>query len=244
VDQTRGPRPWHCSIAAWGAGAWLLQPLDAKPPRSGLAPLIRNLALDRHDGKVWLGNHGLPGARGCAWFYLTGSLRIGLCGGMLQRQEIRTLEMIPGDAAWLCAERTSRCGLLRCTSFIATGICPITFRLISLEIYGASLACPIRIRALVPTTTGFELHGGHDVSYMMIDNPHRLESGMHCLRRLGSETGEWTLAYWPQLRLEREVFSRERVVIMCDRTRAFLLFHSPGPEWAGVVSGMIAPAFR
>jgi len=112
---------------------------------------------------------------------------------------------------------------------------PLKYRL---EIYGASLGCPDPHPDLVSYYNRvLNYHGGHDVSYMMIDNPLVSKADALPSAPGASETVSGHLLTGPQLRLEARGFSRERVVIMANRTRhSFISLAWAG--MAGVVSGM------
>jgi hypothetical protein len=230
------------SIAAWGAGAWLLHRWTAKPPPVPAGVTIRNLALTEHDGKVWLGKSWAGRREGLRVVYLTGSpFEIGYAAGMLQRQEIRTLEneflemlhgYVPSDFTlrllrWYVIYRNRR----------LSDYIPLKYRL---EIYGASLGCPDphpEFGSYYNRVLNY--HAAHDVSYMMIDNPLVSKAGCTAFGAWGSETVGGHLLTGRNFDWEAaEVFSRERVVIMCEPDQGIPFISLAWAGMAGVVSGM------
>ena len=81
-------------------------------------------------------------------------------------------------------------------------------------------------------------HAAHDISYMMIDNPLISKAGCTALAP-GQRDSEWPPHHRTQLRLEAaEVFSRDRIVIMCEPDGGIPFISLSWASMAGVVSGM------
>jgi tetratricopeptide (TPR) repeat protein len=114
---------------------------------------------------------------------------------------------------------------------------PLDYRL---EIYGTTLGCA----DIHPEEGSFynrllNYHAAHDVSYMMIDNPLISRAGCTAFGAWGGATENGHLITGRNFDWEAaEVFSRDRVVKMCEPDDGIPFISLSWAGMAGVVSGM------
>ncbi|MGH7975945.1 MAG: C45 family autoproteolytic acyltransferase/hydrolase, partial [Limisphaerales bacterium] len=109
-----------------------------------------------------------------------------------------------------------------------------------MEIFGTSLGCA----DVHPEDGSFynrllNYHAAHDVSYMMIDNPFISRAGCTAFGAWGNATTNGDLITGRNFDWEAaEVFSRDRVVMMCEPDDGIPFISLSWAGMAGVVSGM------
>ena len=109
-----------------------------------------------------------------------------------------------------------------------------------LEIFGTTLGCP----DIHPEEGSFynrmlNYHAAHDVSYMMIDNPFVSRAGCTAFGAWGGATRGGHLITGRNFDWEAaEVFSRDRVVILCEPDNGIPFVSLAWAGMAGVISGM------
>ena len=114
---------------------------------------------------------------------------------------------------------------------------PLDYRL---EIYGSVLGCPdVHPELGDYYNRVLNYHAAHDVSYMMIDNPLVSRAGCTSFGAWGGATENGHLLTGRNFDWEAaEVFSRDRVVMMCEPDDGIPFISLSWAGMAGVVSGM------
>ncbi len=229
-------------LLLWAVGAWLLQQWTAKPPPLTGDTSILHQKPEVRDGKTWLGKSWVTHREGLLVVHLQGSpLEMGYAHGVLVEDKMHTLEneflkMIQGYVPqhWVME------GLKDYVIFRnrhLSDFVPLDYRM---EIYGTTLGC----HDIHPEEGSFynrllNYHAAHDVSYMMIDNPFISRAGCTAFGAWGKATENGHLITGRNFDWEAaEVFSRDRVVIMCEPDGGIPFISLAWAGMAGVVSGM------
>ena len=230
------------TLAGWFVIASLLRHWTAKPP-----PLPRDVAIlqlkpETRDGKVWLGKSWMSHREGLLVVHLQGSpLEMGYAHGVLLQAQMHTLEneflqMIRGYVPRHWVMEALKNYVIYRNRHLSDFI-PEKYRL---EIFGTTLGCP----DIHPEEGSFysrllNYHAAHDVSYMMIDNPLVSRAGCTAFGAWGNMTENGHLLTGRNFDWEAaEVFSRDRVVIMCEPDGGIPFISVAWAGMAGVVSGM------
>lgn len=230
------------ALVGWGAGAWLLHRWTAKPPPLPRDPAILSLKPEARDGKTWLGKSWAGRREGLTVVHLRGSpFEIGYAHGVLLEQQMHTLEK---EFMQLIHEYVPRRWVVTVLKWYViyrnrhlTDHVPLNYRM---EIYGTTLGC----RDIHPKEGSFynrmlNYHAAHDVSYMMIDNPLVSRAGCTSFGAWGGATEGGHLITGRNFDWEAaEVFSRDRVVVMCEPDDGIPFISLSWAGMAGVVSGM------
>lgn len=229
-------------LAGWAVGAWVLKRSTARPPPLPANTAVMRLKPESREGKVWLGKSWFGRREGLMVVHLKGSpFELGYAAGTLMHDQIHTLEnefiqmvhgYVPEDwkinvLKWYVIFRNRHL-----SEFI-----PLDYRL---EIYGAVLGCPDAHPELGDYYNRLlNYHAAHDVSYMMIDNPLVSRAGCTSFGAWGAATTGGHLITGRNFDWEAaDVFSRDRVVIMCEPDNAIPFISLAWAGMAGVVSGM------
>ncbi len=230
-------------LAVWLTLSLLLRTWEAKPPSLPADTSILSLKPETRDGKVWLGKSWAGHRDGLLVVYLKGSpFEMGYADGVLMKTQIHTLEnefleMIRGYVPqhWLM-EVLKNYVIFRNRNL--SDFIPLDYRM---EIYATTLGCsdnhpeegPFYNRLL-------NYHAAHDVSYMMIDNPFiSARAGCTAFGAWGEATVNGHLLTGRNFDWEAaEVFSRDRVVMMCEPDHGIPFISLSWAGMAGVVSGM------
>ena len=215
----------------------------AQPPPIPAADMaFLKLKPEQRDGKTWLGKSWTYEREGLRVIYLTGTpTEIGYADGLLMQDKMHTLEkeflvMIQGYVPqhWLME-------LLK--NYVIyenrhlSDYMPLE---VKQEIYAASLGSgdihpeegPFYNRLL-------NYHAAHDVSYMLIDNPFVTHAGCTAFGAWSKATDNAHLITGRNFDWEAaEVFSRDRVVEMCEPDGGIPFISLSWAGMAGVVSGM------
>ncbi len=230
------------AVAGWAFHWWVMNRCVAQPPTLLENRLILKLKPETRDGKVWLGKSWAGRREGLPVVHLRGShFEIGCAAGVLLQDQIHTLEnefldMIQGYVPERWKVEILHTYVLYRNRHLSDQV-PLRFRQ---QLYGTILGCPDGHPELGDYYNRFlNYHAAHDVSYMMIDNPLVSKAGCTSFGvwGAGSENGhlisgrnfDWEAA---------EVFSRDRVVILCEPDNAIPFVSLAWAGMAGVVSGM------
>jgi hypothetical protein len=230
------------ALVAWLGGALLLRRWTATPPPIPANAPILALKTNQHDGKLWLGQSWVGRRDGLLTIYLKGDpFELGYSSGVLLQPQIHTLEnefikmvhdYVPNEwtlniLKWYVIYRNRH----------LTDYIPADYRM---EIFGATVGCPDGHPEIGPYYNRIlNYHAAHDVSYMMIDNPLVSRAGCTSFGAWGPATSNGHLISGRNFDWEAaEVFSRDRVVIMCEPNHGIPFISLAWAGMAGVVSGM------
>jgi len=251
TDRGRSKRKWPkriflgtviLALIAWLGGAFLLRSWTAKPPPIPLNASILQLKTQEHDGKVWLGQSWVGRREGLLTVYLKGGpFELGYANGVLLQPQMHTLEnefikmvhgYVPNELTlnvlkWYVIYRNRHL-----TDYISADY--------RMEIFGSTVGCPDIHPEIGPYYNRLlNYHAAHDVSYMMIDNPLVSRAGCTSFGAWGSATQNGHLVTGRNFDWEAaEVFSRDRVVVMCEPDQGIPFISLAWAGMAGVVSGM------
>ena len=229
-------------LAVWLFGGMLLRSWEAKPPPLPADTSILKLKPETRGGKGWLGKSWTGQRDGLLVIYLKGSpFEIGYAEGVLMQEKMHTLEneflkMIQGYVPQHWIMELLKDYVIYRNRHLSDYV-PLDYRL---EIYGTTLGCP----DIHPEEGSFynrllNYHAAHDVSYMMIDNPLVSRAGCTAFGAWGSATENKHLITGRNFDWEAaEVFSRDRVVMMCEPDDGIPFISLSWAGMAGVVSGM------
>ena len=229
-------------LTGWLVGKWLLHMWRAKPPPLPADVSIMQAKPEVRDGKTWLGQSWVTQREGLPVIRLKGSaFEMGFASGKLLEKQMHTLEdeflvMIRGyvPQAWKMKALKSYIAFRnrRLSDYVA-----LDYRQ---QIYGTTLGC-----ADIHPELGdyydrlLNYHAAHDISYMMIDNPLVSKAGCTSFGAWGSATENGHLITGRNFDWEAaEVFSRDRVVILCEPDGDIPFVSLAWGSMAGVVSGM------
>jgi isopenicillin-N N-acyltransferase-like protein len=231
------------ALAGWLTFALLLRSWTAKPPPLPADVSIMSLKPESRDGKVWLGKSWLGRRDGLLVVYLKGSpFEMGYAEGVLMQDQMHTLEneflvMIRGYVPQHWVMEVLKNYVIYRNRHLSDYV-PLDYRM---EIYGTTFGCsdihpeegPFYNRLL-------NYHAAHDVSYMMIDNPFiSARAGCTAFGAWGGATTNGHLIAGRNFDWEAaEVFSRDRVVMMCEPDNGIPFISLSWAGMAGVVSGM------
>jgi isopenicillin-N N-acyltransferase like protein len=230
------------TLAGWMTGAWLLRRWTAQPPALPADTAILRLQPEARDGKVWLGKSWVARREGLLVVHLQGSpLEMGYAHGVLLRAQMHTLEneflqMIQGYVPRHWVMEALKDYVIFRNRHLSDYV-PLNDRM---EIFGTTLGCldihpeegPFYNRLL-------NYHAAHDVSYMLIDNPLISKAGCTAFAAWGGATENGHLLTGRNFDWEAaDVFSRDRVVIMCEPDGGIPFISLAWAGMAGVVSGM------
>jgi isopenicillin-N N-acyltransferase like protein len=230
-------------LIGWLAIALILQHCIAKPPPLPADISIMSLKPEARDGKIWLGKSWVGQREGLTVIYLKGSpFEIGYADGVLMQDKMHTLEngfleMIRGYVPQHWFMEVLKNYVIYRNRHLSDFV-PVDYRT---EIYATTLGCP----DIHPEEGNFynrllNYHAAHDVSYMMIDNPFiAARAGCTAFGAWGNATANGDLITGRNFDWEAaEVFSRDRVVEMCEPDGKIPFISVSWAGMAGVVSGM------
>jgi len=202
-----------------------------------------SLKPEMRDGKIWLGKSWVGEREGLTVIYLKGSpFEIGYADGVLMQGKMHTLEngfleMIHGYVPQHWFMELLKNYVIYRNRHLSDFV-PLEYRT---EIYATTLGCP----DIHPEEGDFynrllNYHAAHDVSYMMIDNPFiAARAGCTAFGAWGGATANGHLITGRNFDWEAaEVFSRDRVVEMCEPDGGIPFISLSWAGMAGVVSGM------
>jgi hypothetical protein len=230
------------ALIGWLVLAHLLHGWEAKPPALPADTSVLQLKPELHDGKNWLGQSWAGTREGLPVVHLKGSpFAMGYADGVLMQEKMHTLEneflkMIQGYVPQHWLMEILKSYIIYRNRHLSDYV-PLAYRQ---EVYATSLGCP----DIHPEEGPFynrllNYHAAHDVSYMMIDNPFIARAGCTAFGAWGKETGNKHLITGRNFDWEAaEVFSRDRVVMMCEPDGCIPFISVSWAGMAGVVSGM------
>ncbi|HEY3932257.1 MAG TPA: C45 family autoproteolytic acyltransferase/hydrolase [Verrucomicrobiae bacterium] len=231
------------ALTGWLAIFLILQHCIAKPPPLPADISITSLTPEARDGKIWIGKSWVGQREGLTVIYLKGSpFEIGYADGVLMRDKMHTLEngfleMIRGYVPQHWVMEVLKNYVIWRNRHLSDFI-PQDYRM---EIYAASLGSG----DIHPEEGNFynrllNYHAAHDVSYMMIDNPFiAARAGCTAFGAWGNATANGDLITGRNFDWEAaEVFSRDRVVEMCEPDGKIPFISLSWAGMTGVVSGM------
>ncbi len=230
-----------------GLGGWLLSGVlvrswTAKPPPLPADTSIFQAKPEVRGGKTWLGQSWVSRREGLLVIRLKGSpFAMGYASGVLLRDQMHTLEneflaMIHGYVPQPWKVNVLKNYVIFRNRNLSQQI-PLEYRQ---QIYGTTLGCP----DIHPELGNYynrllNYHAAHDISYMMIDNPLISKAGCTAFGAWGRATADGHLLTGRNFDWEAaDVFSRDRVVILCEPDHAIPFVSLAWASMAGVVSGM------
>jgi predicted choloylglycine hydrolase len=230
------------ALAGWFLSAVMLRVWTAKPPPLPASTAILQLQPEERDGKTWLGQSYITRREGLLVIRLKGApFDMGYASGKLFTPEMHTMEneflamlrgYVPQD--W-------KLNLLKnYVIFRNRSLSRYISEDYRLQIYGTTRGCP----DLHPELGDYynrllNYHAAHDISYMMIDNPLVSRAGCTAFGAWGGATEGGHLITGRNFDWEAaEVFSRDRVVILCEPDNGIPFISLAWASMAGVVSGM------
>jgi len=236
MGQESPVRAGRTHLIGWVAGKVLLRYWTATPP--SMPADVSIIAAQARDA----GRENLASAK--SWFarreglpvvFLKGSpFEIGWAEGQLLPAAMHTLENDFMDMIHSYVPEDWKIDLLK--SYVIyrnrhlTDFVPLNYRL---EIYGTTLGCPDGHPELGPYYNRMlNYHAAHDISYMMIDNPLVSRAGCTAFGAWAERPDHAHLITGRNFDLEAaEVFSRDRVVLMCEPDGGIPLISL---SWAGM----------
>jgi hypothetical protein len=229
-------------LAGWLLSLWLLQSWTAKPPPLPANTQVMQLKPQERDGKIWLGHSWVGRREGLLVISLKGTpFEMGYANGVLLQPQIHTLEnefiqMVHGYVPHDWAVSVLKSYIIYRNRSL-TDYVPLDFRL---QILGATLGCPdVHPELGAYYNRVLNYHAAHDISYMLIDNPLTTRAGCTSFGAWGKATENGHLLTGRNFDWEAaEVFSRDRVVVMCEPEAGVPFISLSWAGMAGVVSGM------
>lgn len=230
-------------LAGWLAAILIVRHCIAKPPPLPADVSIMSLKPETRDGKTWLGKSWVGQREGLTVVYLKGSpFEIGYADGVLMQGKMHALEngfleMIQGYVPQHWVMELLKNYVIYRNRHLGDFV-PLDYRT---EIYATTLGCP----DIHPEEGDFynrllNYHAAHDVSYLMIDNPFiSARAGCTAFGAWGGATANGHLITGRNFDWEAaEVFSRDRVLEMCEPDNGIPFISLSWAGMAGVVSGM------
>ena len=229
-------------LGGWLLGSVLLRSWTAKPPPLPADVSILQLKPELRAGKTWLGQSWMTHREGLLVIRLKGTpFEMGYASGVLLTDQMHTLEnefldMIHGYVPQDWKIKVLHTYVIFRNRSLSSYL-PEDYRL---QIYGTTLGCP----DIHPELGNYynrllNYHAAHDISYMMIDNPLVSKAGCTAFGAWGRVTEGGHLITGRNFDWEAaEVFSRDRVVIMCEPDHGIPFISLSWASMAGVVSGM------
>ena len=230
------------ALVGWLWLSWLVRNSIAQPPPLPADTSILQLKPEQHDGKTWLGKSWTARREGLLTVFLKGApFEIGYAKAVLLQPQIHTLENEFLDMIHGYVPEEWKVNLLK--NYVMyrnrhlSDFVPLDYRL---EMLGASLGCPdIHPELGAYYNRILNYHAAHDVSYMMIDNPLIARAGCTAFGAWSNATVNAHLITGRNFDWEAaEVFSRDRVVILCEPDGGIPFISVAWAGMAGVVSGM------
>lgn len=229
-------------VSGWLATNFLMRMWTAKPPPLPADVSIMQAQPETRDGKTWLGQSWVSQREGLTIVRLKGApFDMGYASGKLLQGKMKTLEdeflvMIHGYVPQEWKIKLLK-GYVMFRNRRLSDYVSLEDRL---QIYGTTLGCPDPHPELGEYYNRLlNYHAAHDISYMMIDNPLISKAGCTAFGAWGGATENGHLITGRNFDWEAaEVFSRDRVVIMCEPDGGIPFISLSWASMAGVVSGM------
>jgi isopenicillin-N N-acyltransferase-like protein len=229
-------------LGGWLMGNLLMKLWTAKPPPLPADVSIMQAQIEQRDGKSWLGQSWFSKREGLMVIRLKGSsFDQGYASGKLLQEQMVTLEneflaMIHGYVPQEWKLKVLK-GYVYFRNRQLSSHVSDDFRS---QIHGIVLGCKDPHPELGDYYNRMlNYHAAHDISYMMIDNPLVSKAGCTAFGAWGGATENGHLITGRNFDWEAaEVFSRERIVIMCEPDKGIPFISVAWASMAGVVSGM------
>ena len=229
-------------VGGWFMGNLLMRMWTAKPPPLPADVSIMQAQIEQRDGKTWLGQSWVSKREGLMVIRLKGSsFDQGYASGKLLQKEMETLEdeflaMIHGYVPQEWKLKVLK-GYVYFRNRQLSKHVSDDFRS---QIHGIILGCKDPHPELGDYYNRMlNYHAAHDISYMMIDNPLISKAGCTAFGAWGGATENGHLITGRNFDWEAaDVFSRERIVIMCEPDKGIPFISVAWASMAGVVSGM------
>ncbi len=230
------------AVGGWFLGQGLMRSWTAKPPPLPTDVSIMQLKPELRGGKTWLGQSWLAHREGLLVLRLKGTpFAMGYASGVLLTDQMHTLENEFLDMIHGYVPQDWKIKLLQ--SYVIfrnrklSAYVPEAYRA---QIYGTILGCPDGHPELGDYYNRLlNYHAAHDISYMMIDNPLISKAGCTAFGAWGDATAGGHLITGRNFDWEAaDVFSRDRVVILCEPDDGIPFISLAWAGMAGVVSGM------
>ena len=229
-------------LGGWLLSGMLVRSWTAKPPPLPADTSILQAKPEERGGKTWLGQSWVTRREGLLVIRLKGSpFEMGYASGVLLQDQMHTLEneflaMIHGYVPQQWKVNVLKNYVIFRNRNLSQQI-PLAYRQ---QIYGTTLGCS----DIHPELGNYynrllNYHAAHDISYMMIDNPLISKAGCTAFGAWGNATADGHLITGRNFDWEAaDVFSRDRVVIMCEPENGIPFISLAWASMAGVVSGM------
>jgi isopenicillin-N N-acyltransferase like protein len=229
-------------LGGWLLGTVLMRSWTAKAPPLPADTTIMQRQPEGRDGKTWLDQSWVTRREGLLVIRLKGTpFQMGYASGRLLQEQMHTLENEFLDMIHGYVPQDWKIKLLHWYVIFRnrnlSNYVPDDYRL---QIYGTILGCP----DIHPELGDYynrllNYHAAHDISYMMIDNPLISRAGCTSFGAWGTATADGHLITGRNFDWEAaEVFSRDRVVILCEPDQGIPFISLAWASMAGVVSGM------
>lgn len=230
------------ALGGWLLGTVLMRSWTAKPPPLPADTSIMQRQPEVRDGKTWLGQSWVTRREGLLVIRLKGPpFDMGYASGKLLQEQMHTLEneflaMIRGYVPQDWKIKVLHTYVNYRNRHLSDFVSP-DYRS---QIHGTILGCS----DIHPELGDYynrllNYHAAHDISYMMIDNPLISRAGCTAFGAWGAATEGGHLITGRNFDWEAaDVFSRDRVVILCEPDDGIPFISLAWASMAGVVSGM------
>lgn len=230
------------ALGGWLLGTGLLRSWTAKPPPLPAKISIMQQQPETRDGRTWLGESWMTRREGLLVVRLKGTpFEMGYASSALLPEQMHTLEreflaMIQGYVPQKWKLQLLKSYVIYRNRHLSRYVSD-DFRS---QVHGVVLGC----RDIHPELGDYynrmlNYHAAHDISYMMIDNPLVSAAGCTSFGAWGGATEGGRLITGRNFDWEAaEVFSRDRVVILCEPDGGIPFISLAWAGMAGVVSGM------
>jgi hypothetical protein len=229
-------------VGGWLMGNLLMRMWTAKPPPLPADVSIMQAKIEQRDGKTWLGQSWVSQREGLMVIRVKGSsFDQGYASGKLLQKQMETLEdeflaMIHGYVPQEWKIKILKGYVMFRNRDLSSHVSE-DFRS---QIHGIILGCKDPHPELGDYYNRMlNYHAAHDISYMMIDNPLISKAGCTAFGAWGGATENGHLITGRNFDWEAaEVFSRERIVILCEPDKGIPFISVSWASMAGVVSGL------
>lgn len=230
------------ALGGWLLGTGLLRSWTAKPPPLPAKISIMQQQPETRDGRTWLGESWMTRREGLLVVRLKGTpFEMGYASSALLPEQMQTLEreflaMIQGYVPQKWKLQLLKSYVIYRNRHLSRYVSD-DFRS---QVHGVVLGCPdIHPELGDYYNRMLNYHAAHDISYMMIDNPLVSAAGCTSFGAWGGATEGGRLITGRNFDWEAaEVFSRDRVVILCEPDGGIPFISLAWAGMAGVVSGM------
>jgi len=229
-------------LAGWLGGKLLMRMWTAKPPSLPADTSIMQQTPEVRGDKTWLGESWVTAREGLPVIRLKGNpFNMGYASGKLLEDKMHTLEneflaMVRGYVPQTWKLNVLKTYVLYRNRHLSDYVSLADRQ----QIYGVILGCSDEHPELGDYYNRMlNYHAAHDISYMMIDNPLVSKAGCTAFGAWGQSTDNGHLITGRNFDWEAaDVFSRDRVVILCEPDDGIPFISVAWASMVGVVSGM------